>query len=226
MKPPTMLKNATVDHASPGGPARRIKSQAKEKIQRPIGKTISLGWMGCSHLKSAYGIHAGRAVSTSIKTRMIGQDLDSGEDDEHHSEEIEKMQQPRPQGEARVHRLRGRGDAGVARDEFLHAGHRAQLLGHCDSEDQENYDQRYRPQDIDRSTTQPDARDHALLRRQLGTLTNTVIGGARACLVVRLWTLARLRGTPPLYEPSSARCEPPLQMHPAPLANQLRSQRR
>ena len=46
------------------------------------------------------------------------------------------MLQPQPQRETRIYRLRGRGDPGVTRDEFLHTGHRAQLLGHGDSEDQ------------------------------------------------------------------------------------------
>src|SRR5665811_1504555 len=79
-------------------------------------------------------IRAGRAVPPPIKTWMIGENLDARADDEHHQEEIEEMQQPQPQGEARVNRLRGRGDTRVARNEFLHAGHRPQLLGHGDSE--------------------------------------------------------------------------------------------
>ena len=140
-------------------------------------------------------IRAGRAVPPPIKARMIGENLDTGADDEHHEEEIEEMQQPQPQRKARVHRLRGRGDTGVARDEFLHAGHRPQLLGDGDSEDQENDDQRYRPQDIDRSAAQTDARDYALLRRQPVALTNTVIRGAQACRVVWLRRLARLLRT-------------------------------
>src|SRR5579864_5921802 len=80
-------------------------------------------------------IRAGRAVPPPIKARMIRENLDARADDEHHNEEIEEMQQPQPQGETRVHRLRRRSFTGVARDEFLHAGHRAQLLGDGDSED-------------------------------------------------------------------------------------------
>src|SRR5579864_4926984 len=72
-------------------------------------------------------IRAGRAVPPPIKARMIRENLDARADDEHHQEEIEEMQQPQPQGEARVHRRRGRGDAGIARDEFLYAGHGPQL---------------------------------------------------------------------------------------------------
>jgi hypothetical protein len=52
-----MLKNATVDHTFPEAPAKRIKSQAREKIQRPMGKTISMGWMGC--LKMLAGVRIG-----------------------------------------------------------------------------------------------------------------------------------------------------------------------
>src|SRR6185437_7936647 len=61
MKPPTMLKNATVDHASPAAPAARIRSHAREKIQRPIGKTISIGWIGC--LKMLAGVRMGGVLA-------------------------------------------------------------------------------------------------------------------------------------------------------------------
>src|SRR5579864_3004683 len=81
-------------------------------------------------------IRAGRAVPPPIKTRMIGEDLNPCPDDEHHQEEIEEMQQTQPQRETRVHRLRGWGASGIVRDEFLHAGHRTQLLGYGDPKDQ------------------------------------------------------------------------------------------
>jgi len=69
-------------------------------------------------------------------------------------EEVEAMQQPRPQREARVNRPRGAGDTRVAQDEVLHAGHGAQLLGDGDPADQEGNDERHRPQYI-RSSRRP-----------------------------------------------------------------------
>ena len=104
-------------------------------------------------------IRAGRTVPPPIKTRMIGEDLDTGANDEHHQEEIEEMQQTQPQRETRIHRRRGRGAAGVARDECLHAGHRAQLLADRDADDPgERRPSGIGPQDIDRSATQPNER--------------------------------------------------------------------
>ena len=125
---------------------------------------------------------AGRAVPPPIKTRMIGQDLDSRANNEHHEEEIEEMQQPQPQGETRVDRPRGRGDTGVAQNEFLDAGHRAQLLGNGDPDDQQGHCERYGPQDIDPSTAPADTRDDAALGRQPGAYANTVIRGAQVRL--------------------------------------------
>src|SRR5665213_2624440 len=61
-------------------------------------------------------IATGRAVPPPVEPRMIGEDLDARADDEHHQEEIQEMQQPQPQGETRVHRLRGRGAAWVPGD--------------------------------------------------------------------------------------------------------------
>ena len=41
-------------------------------------------------------------VALPIEAGVIGKDLDAGADDEHHEEQIEKMQQSQPQREARV----------------------------------------------------------------------------------------------------------------------------
>jgi hypothetical protein len=65
---------------------------------------------------------------------MIGENLDTRADNEHHYEKIEEMQQPQPQGEARVNCFRERGGTRVARDELLHTWHRPQLLRYGYSE--------------------------------------------------------------------------------------------
>src|SRR5438552_16515473 len=79
---------------------------------------------------------AGSTIPSPIEARMIGEDLNARADNEHHDKQVEKMQQPQPQREARVNRPRGRSGTGVAHDEFLYAGRRAQSLGDSDSEDQ------------------------------------------------------------------------------------------
>jgi hypothetical protein len=44
------------------------------------------------------------AIALPIKTRMIRKNLNAGADDEYHEKEVEEMQQPQPQGKARIDR--------------------------------------------------------------------------------------------------------------------------
>src|ERR1017187_10335441 len=79
---------------------------------------------------------AWRTVPPPIEPGVIGEDLDARADDEHQEEQVKKMEQSQPQREARVHRPGGRSDAGATHEEFLYAGHRTQLLGDGDPEDE------------------------------------------------------------------------------------------
>ena len=58
-------------------------------------------------------LRAGSAVPMPIEPRMIGQDLDSGADDEHHEEHIQEVLQLQPPRKAGIDRGRGLRDTRV-----------------------------------------------------------------------------------------------------------------
>jgi hypothetical protein len=89
----------------------------------------------------------------------MGQDLDSGPDNEQHEEHVDEMLELQPPRKAGIRRWRILGDAGILRDEFLHAGKLAQALRDGDKEDQSPGADRQSPQRADPALADADARD-------------------------------------------------------------------
>src|ERR1035437_706550 len=76
-------------------------------------------------LLEAEPLRAGGAIALPVQSRVIGEDLYTRTDDEHHKEQIEEVLQAQPPGKARVNRGSGRRSARILRDKFLYRRDRA-----------------------------------------------------------------------------------------------------
>ena len=125
---------------------------------------------------------AGRAVAFPVQPRVVGENLESGANDERHEKQVQEMLQPEPGGESRGDGHRGGRDARVAHEEILHRRDLPQCLrdGHADHQQYES--NRQCPQHVDPALTDPDPGNHACLRRQPVIQANPVVRGAQTCL--------------------------------------------
>jgi len=110
-------------------------------------------------------LRAGSAVPMPIEPRMIGQDLDSGADDEHHEEHVQEVLQLQPPRKTGIDRGRGLRDTWVLVDEGLDAWKLPQTLCEGDQENERRRADRYRPQDADPAPAYADSGNYALLWR-------------------------------------------------------------
>src|SRR5665213_1971768 len=122
---------------------------------------------------------ARRAVPGPIKPRVIGQDLNSGANDEHHEEHVQEMLQLQPPRKAGIDRGRRLRDARVILDEGLNARKLSQALREGNHEDERRGPDRERPQDADPAPSYADAGNDPLLRRQPLAHDDTVVRRAQ-----------------------------------------------
>ena len=156
--------------------------------------------IGRHRVLDAKPVPAGRRVARPVQTRMIGQDLDAGTDDEDQQEQIEEVLQPQPDRETRRHvRVRRLDRPGVPRDEVLNRRLAAQALRDGDRDDQQQKPDRQQPEQVEppgatdahprrdpvhpRDRARPGRRvDHVLARGQLPAVAaDEVRRNARRC---------------------------------------------
>ena len=96
-----------------------------------LGGPYPPGWNG---FLKAEPLGAGRAVAFPIQPRVVGEDLDTGADDERHEEKVQEVLHPQPRRETGGDGPRGRRDAGIPHEEILYRRQLPQCLsyGHAD----------------------------------------------------------------------------------------------
>ena len=106
---------------------------------------------------------------------MVGEDLDTGADDERHEEKIQEMLHPQPHGKACGDRMSGRWDARVTHEKILHRRQFSQRLSDRDANDREHKTEWQRPQHVYPTPANPDLGHHANLGRQPVVQKNAVV---------------------------------------------------
>ena len=113
---------------------------------------------------------------------MVGENLDTGADDERHEEKVQEMLHPQPCRETGGDGRRGRRDARIAHEEILHRRQFPQRLSDGHADDGEHKTEWQRPQHVEPTPANPDLRHHADLGRQPVVQENTVVRRAEARL--------------------------------------------
>ena len=113
---------------------------------------------------------------------MIGENLDTGADDERHEEKVQEVLNPQPSRKTVGDDPRGRRDAGIPHEENLHRRQFPQCLSYSHANDGKHESKWQQPQYVYPITANPDLRHHADLGRQPVVQENTVIRRAEARL--------------------------------------------
>lgn len=113
---------------------------------------------------------------------MIGEDLQSGPDDEENEEHVQEVLHLQPPGKPGIHRWRRLGDARMLDDEGLHFGHFAEGLGDGDQHHERPGPDRERPKHANPAAADAHARDDTGLGRHPVIRQQVIVGVGKGCL--------------------------------------------